>query len=71
MGRPPYDDPDPLDHMYSDCVSVTHGWPELPTDPELATGDATPPTGGSKPPTSGFEVPRDAVALGELHFHLE
>ena len=67
MGKPPYDDPDTLDLMRADCVevaSVTHDWPTLPTD------EQTLPTGGPAEPI-GFDVPADAVALGELHFHLE
>jgi hypothetical protein len=63
MGRPPYDDPDTLDLMRADadCVEVTAtpDVPKLPTDrSDVSLG-------------AGFEVPLDAVALGDRHFHLD
>lgn len=65
MGKPPYDDPDPLDRMRSDAGfalgAVTHDGPEVPTVDQGLHGL----------PTEGFEVPSDVVALGELHFHLD
>jgi hypothetical protein len=69
MGRPPYDDPDTLDLMRSDAAfamgSVTHDKPNVPVAEQCLHG--FPPAAGA----GGFEVPSDAVALGELHFHLE
>lgn len=61
MGKPPYDDPDTLDLMRADADQVELVDVLAP----FSTPDA--PT----LPYDGFEVPSDAVALGELHFHLE
>ena len=61
MGKPPYDDPDTLDLMRADADQV-----------ELVRV-LSPVSASDEPavPSDGFDVPSDAVALGELHFHLE
>ena len=63
MGKPPYDDPDTLDLMRSDADEV-----ELVPVSSLA---GEPDERRLPTDAGGFEVPSDAVALGELHFHLE